>query len=70
MMKWKGFGMKQLWLTEILSQNLPEGTEENHKTSQDSWCPGQDMNPALPEYKSRALLVDQLLKEEIFCVSV
>jgi hypothetical protein len=31
-MNWKGFGRKWLWPDfKVLSQNLPEGTKENHE---------------------------------------
>jgi hypothetical protein len=34
MMNWEGFGRKQPWPNfMVLSQHLPEGTEENHKTT-------------------------------------
>jgi hypothetical protein len=33
MVNWTEFGKKQVGL-EVLSQHLPEGTEENHKKSQ------------------------------------
>jgi hypothetical protein len=36
-------------LIKVLSQNLPGEIEENYKNlSQDSWCPGQAANQALP----------------------
>lgn len=39
---------------QLLSWNLPGGTEQNHKNPQNNWCPGQHVNRA-PEYKYRAL---------------
>jgi hypothetical protein len=35
---------------------LSGGTEESHKgVSQDSWSPGRDLNPGLPEYEAGVL---------------
>jgi hypothetical protein len=41
---------------KVLSWHSFEGTEENHKNlSQDSWSPGQDLNPGSPAYKAGGL---------------
>jgi hypothetical protein len=44
-------------LIKVVSQNLPGGTEENHKEPWDSLCPGRDtnQNQESSEYKSEAL---------------
>jgi hypothetical protein len=34
MLIWKGFGRRHHGIIEALPQNLPGGTEENHKKSQ------------------------------------
>jgi hypothetical protein len=59
MMCWKGFGRKKLWLNLGLPWNLPRETEENHKNPQVSRCLIPYSNQAPPEYKSRALRLDQ-----------
>jgi hypothetical protein len=54
MMNWKGFGRKRSWPnTNVLSLNLPGGTEEKHENPrQDSRTPNLDLNLGPPEYKT------------------
>jgi hypothetical protein len=41
---------------EVLSWNLPRGTEENYKNlSQESQSPGRDTNPGPPKHEAREL---------------
>jgi len=47
-------------LHETFSWHLTTQTEENHKKSQDTWCPDSDFNQANPAYKSTALLLPNL----------
>jgi hypothetical protein len=58
-MNWKGFGKKHHGLIEVLSRNLPGGTEKTAKDlSQDWQCLG-DWIRAPSGYKSRAALLVQ-----------
>jgi hypothetical protein len=51
-MNWNGFGTKQLWLNQVLSQHLPGETEENYENlSQDSQSQEEDLKLGLPEYE-------------------
>jgi hypothetical protein len=53
-MEGNGYG-----LIQVLSWHLPTGIEENHENLHASQCPSWDLNQAPPQYKSRALLLDQ-----------
>lgn len=50
----KGFDLEgsRHVLIEVPSWHFIGGTEENKNFSQDSQCPGKDLNPAPPEYES------------------
>jgi hypothetical protein len=69
MMNWKGFGKKQSWLNfKVLSQHLPQGTEENHKEkSQNSWSPGWDLYLRHPEYET-GVLTTQPQRSVMLCI--
>jgi hypothetical protein len=51
------YELKRMWKKrswrnfEVLSQDLPGGTEENHENCRDS----RDLNPGPPEYESGVL---------------
>jgi hypothetical protein len=48
---------------EVLSRHLREDTEEDYdKPRRDTYCPGQNSNPAPPEYKFRALLIRETVR--------
>jgi hypothetical protein len=47
-MNWKETIMSKF---KVISQHSPGGTEQNHEKPQNSWFPGQDLNPGPPEYK-------------------
>jgi hypothetical protein len=52
-------------LIEVLSYDLPGGTEDNHENlSQDCPCPCRDSNRAPTEYKCRALPLDHPVQSQ------
>jgi hypothetical protein len=57
MMTWKAFGRKRIWSNfTMLSQDLPEGTEEKHENlSQNFLSSGRDLNPVPLEYEAGVL---------------
>jgi hypothetical protein len=60
MINWKGFGTNRAWHNEVLSHTcLEELRIITELLSQDSRCPGRDLNQAPPEYRrySRAKLL-------------
>jgi hypothetical protein len=52
--------LKSMWKEavvafEVLSRNLPEVTDKNHKKPRDSRPPGQDLKPGTPEHEAGVL---------------
>jgi hypothetical protein len=56
MMNLAGYGEK----SEAVSRNLPRTGEYHERLSQDSRCPGRDLNPPPPVYKSEASWPDSI----------
>jgi hypothetical protein len=57
MVNWKGCGRKHSWPNlRYYPKICQEGLRENMKNfSQDSQCPGQDLNPVSPKYEAGVL---------------
>jgi hypothetical protein len=62
---------QRLCLIYGLFQHLPTGTEENKENrSQDSLYPSRDSNQTSPEYKPRALPLENLLSVSIALIQI
>jgi hypothetical protein len=56
MMNWKGFGKNRSWPNfKVLSRHSPGGNNSAKILTQDSRCPGLDLNPVSPEYNAGVL---------------
>jgi hypothetical protein len=61
--------MERIWKAAAWSNGgniptFPEGTEENHEASRDSWCPGEDQTKNLPTTRlERYNYIDQVGRE-------
>jgi hypothetical protein len=57
-------------LIELLSRHYYGGTEGKKPKNIEITGPGRDSNRAPPEYKSRALVYNSLLRETLLCVVI